>query len=190
MVTRTAGIVAAGTQNRRVISVGCRMCYRTHRSVGYCGTTVTELTDVQGIVCRSLRVISVEYLICCRTHRSCRVLWCNCHITHRSIGYCGTAVTELTDVLCRVETEGNYPRYRSVGTLQYLSVESRFVFLKNLSRTSGKGFYRHQNARLLRAGWQEYARVRIPGIYQLCVMLFVYGEVRYQQCGHTKAGRT
>ena len=37
-----------------------------------------------------------------------RVLW-NC-------------VTELTEVLCRVKTEGNYPRYRSVGTLQNLSV--------------------------------------------------------------------
>ena len=46
MFTRTAGIVAAGTQNRRVISVGYRMCYRTHRSVGYCGTTVTELRSV------------------------------------------------------------------------------------------------------------------------------------------------
>ena len=30
----------------RVISVGCRICYRTHRSVGYCGATVTELTEV------------------------------------------------------------------------------------------------------------------------------------------------
>ena len=86
MFTRTVGIVAAGTQNRRVISVGYRMCYRTHRSVGYCGATVTELTEVPGI------------------------------------RYCGTAVTELTEVLCRVKTEGNYPRYRSVGTLQNLSV--------------------------------------------------------------------
>ena len=124
MFTRTAGIVAAGTQNRRVISVGYRMCYRTHRIVGYCGITVTELTEVQGIVYRSLRVISVGYLICYRTHRS--------------IGYCGATVTELTEVLCRVKTEGNYPRYRSVGTLQNLSVKSctnsmaqvyRFLFL-------------------------------------------------------------
>ena len=133
MFTRTAGIVAAGTQSRRVISVGYRMCYRTHRSVGYCGTTVTNSQK-----CRVL------WYNCHRTHRSvgyciqisqgnlcgvpdvlqnsqkCRVLWCNCHRTHRSIGYCGTAVTEITEVLCRVKTEGNYPRYRSVGTLQNL----------------------------------------------------------------------
>ena len=117
-------------QNRRVISVGYRMCYRTHRSVGYCGTTVTELTEVWGIVYRSLRVISVGYLICYRTHRSIGyVLWCNCcHRTHKSIGYCGTTVTELTEVqgnvvlrsqnsgynLCRLTTDGHYPRYGSV----------------------------------------------------------------------------
>ena len=46
MFTRTAGIVAAGIQNRRVISVGYRICNRTHTSVGYCGATVTELTEV------------------------------------------------------------------------------------------------------------------------------------------------
>ena len=45
-ITRTAGVVAAGIQNRRVISVGYRICYRTHKSVGYCGTTVTEGTEV------------------------------------------------------------------------------------------------------------------------------------------------
>ena len=50
-----------------------------------------------------------------------------CNRTHRSVGYCGTAVTELTEVLCRVKTEGNYPRYRSVGTLQNLSVEGSTV---------------------------------------------------------------
>ena len=71
MFTRTAGIVAAGVQNRRVISVGYRVCYKTHRSVGYCGATVTELTEV----------------------------------------------------VCGVTTDGNYPRYRSVGTLQNLSVK-------------------------------------------------------------------
>ena len=84
MFTRTAGIVAAGTQNRRVISVGYRVCYRTHRSVGYCGTTVTELAEVQGIVYRSLRVISVGYMISYKAHRS--------------VGYCGATVTELTVV--------------------------------------------------------------------------------------------
>ena len=50
-----------------------------------------------------------------------RVLWCNCRRTHRSIGYCGATVTELTEVVCGVTTDGNYPRYRSVGTLQNLS---------------------------------------------------------------------
>ena len=74
--------------------------------------------------------------MCYRTHRKkCRVLWCNCHRTHRSIGYCGTAVTELTGVLCRSKTEGNYPLYRSVGTLQNLSVQISLhplVNLKNL----------------------------------------------------------
>ena len=30
----------------RVISVGYWICYRTHRSVGYCGATVTEFTEV------------------------------------------------------------------------------------------------------------------------------------------------
>ena len=64
------------------------------------------------------------YWKCYKTHRSVGyLLWCNCHRTHRSIGYCGAAVTELTEVLCRVKTEGNYPRYRSVGTLQNLSVK-------------------------------------------------------------------
>ena len=116
MFTRTAGIVAAGTQNRRVISVGYRMCYRTHRSVGYnCHRTHRSvgycIQISQGNLC------GVPDLL--RNSQKCRVLWCNC-----SIGYCGTAVTELIEVLCRVKTEGNYPRYRSVGTLQNLSVES------------------------------------------------------------------
>ena len=62
MFTRTAGIVAAGTQNRRVISVGYRICYRTHRNVGYCG----------------------------------------------ALGYCAATVTELTEVVCGVTTDGNY----------------------------------------------------------------------------------
>ena len=68
MFTRTAGIVAAGTQNRRVISVGYRMCYRTHRCVGYC------IQISQGNLC------GVPYR------------------THRSVGYCGATVTELTEV--------------------------------------------------------------------------------------------
>ena len=126
MFTRSAGIVAAGIQNRRVISVGYRICYR-HRRVGYCGTTVTERTEVQGIVYRAVRVFSVGYRICYRTQK-CRVLWCNCHKTHRSIGYCGATVTELTEVVCGVTTGGNYPRYRSVGTLQNLSELSNFHF--------------------------------------------------------------
>ena len=132
-------------------SVGyCGATVRTHRSVGCCGTTVTELTEVSGIVVQrsqNSQKCRVLWYNCHRTHRSvgyciqisqgnlcgvpdvlqnsqkCRVLWCNCHRTHRRIGYCGTAVTELTEVLCRVKTEGNYPRYRSVGTLQNLSVE-------------------------------------------------------------------
>ena len=85
MFTRTAGIVAAGTQP-------------------------------EGNLCRVPDVL--------QNSQKCRVLWCNCHRTHRSTGCCGTAVTELTEVLCGVKTEGNYPRYRSVGTLQNLSVES------------------------------------------------------------------
>ena len=100
MFTRTTG-TAAGIQNRRVISLRYRICYRTHRSVGYC------IQSCQGIFC------GVPNLL--QNSQKCRVLWCNCHRTHRSIGYCGTAVTELTEVLCRVKTEGNYPRYRSVG---------------------------------------------------------------------------
>ena len=70
MFTRTAGIVAAGTQNRRVIFVGA-----------------TELTDVQGIVVKLSQ-----------NSQKCRVLWYNCHRTHRSVRYCGTTVTEHTEV--------------------------------------------------------------------------------------------
>ena len=84
MFTSNAGIVAAGIQNRRVISVGYRICYRTHRNVGYCGTTVTERTDVSGIVYRAVRVFSVGYQICYRTHRS--------------VGYCGATATDLKEV--------------------------------------------------------------------------------------------
>ena len=120
MFTRTAGI-----QNRRVISVGYRICYRTHRSVGYyCGTTVRTHKSVgyciqscQGILC------GVPDLL--QNSQKCRVLWCNRHRTRRSIGYSGAVVTELTEVkgivvlrsqnsqgnLCRVTTDGNYPRY-------------------------------------------------------------------------------
>ena len=84
MFTRTAGNCAAGIQNKRVISVGYGMCYRTHRSVGYCGMTVTELTEVLGCCIQNKRVISVGYRVCYRTHRS--------------VGYCGATVTELTEV--------------------------------------------------------------------------------------------
>ena len=83
--------------------------HRTHRGVGYC------IQSCQGILC------GVPDLL--QNSQTCRVLWCNCHKTHRSIGYCGATVTELTEVVCGVTTEGNYPRYRSVGTLQNLSVQ-------------------------------------------------------------------
>ena len=33
--------------NKRVISVRYGMCYRTQRSVGYCGMTATELRSVE-----------------------------------------------------------------------------------------------------------------------------------------------
>ena len=82
MFTRTAGNRAAGIQNKRVISVGYGMCYRTHRSVGYCGTTVTELTEVLGYRIQNRRVISVGYRMCYRTSQKCRLLWCNRHRTH------------------------------------------------------------------------------------------------------------
>ena len=59
MFTRTAGIVAAGVQNRRVIFVGTGL--------------VTELTEVQGIVVQ-LSQNSQKY----------RVLWRDGHRTHRS----------------------------------------------------------------------------------------------------------
>ena len=61
--------------------------------------------------------------------QKCRVLWCNCRRTHRRIGYCGATVKELTEVVCGVTTDGKYPRHRSVGTLQNLSVEKMFSFL-------------------------------------------------------------
>ena len=97
------------SQNSQKCRVLWYNCHRTHRSVGYC------IQISQGNLCGVPDVL--------QNSQKCRVLWCNCHRTHRSIGYCGTAVTELTEVLCRVKTEGNYPRYRSVGTLQNLSVE-------------------------------------------------------------------
>ena len=82
--------------------------HRTHKSVGCC------IQSCQGILC------GVPDLL--QNSQKCRVLWCNCHRTHRSIGQCGATVTELTEVVCGVTTDGNYPRYRSVGTLQNLSV--------------------------------------------------------------------
>ena len=100
-------------------------------------TCATKLTEVQGIVVHNCHrthrrsvgdCIQISHGNLCgvpdllQNSQKYRVLWCNCHRTHRSIGYCGTAVTELTEVLCRVKTEGIYPRYRSVGTLQNLSV--------------------------------------------------------------------
>ncbi|CAB1116733.1 unnamed protein product [Ectocarpus sp. CCAP 1310/34] len=45
-VTEPTEVLGYCIQNKRVISVGYRVCYRTHRSVGYCGATVTELTEV------------------------------------------------------------------------------------------------------------------------------------------------
>ena len=51
MFTRTAGIVDPGVQNQRVGSVGYWVCHRTHRTIGYCGATFTELTElVCGVV--------------------------------------------------------------------------------------------------------------------------------------------
>ena len=95
-------------QNSQKCRVLWYNCHRTHRSVGYC------IQISQGNLCGVPDVL--------QNSQKCRVLWCNCHRTHSSIGYCGTAVTELTDVLCSVKTVGNYPRYRSVGTLRNLSV--------------------------------------------------------------------
>ena len=40
-VTELTGVPGYCIQNQRVISVGYRMCYITHRSVGYCCTKVT-----------------------------------------------------------------------------------------------------------------------------------------------------
>ena len=102
-------------QNSQKCRVLWYNCHRTHRSVGYC------IQISQGNLCGVPDVL--------QNSQKCRVLWCNCHRTHRSIGYCGTAVTELTEVLCRVKTEGNYPRYRSVGTIQKLSVEESALTL-------------------------------------------------------------
>ena len=82
-------------QNKRAISVEYGMCYRTHRSVGYCDMTATELTEVLYCV-QNRRVISVGYRMCYRTSQKCRVLWCNRHRAHRSVRHCGATVTELT----------------------------------------------------------------------------------------------
>ena len=81
---------------------------------GYCCRVYTE---PEGNLCR------VPDLL--QNLQKCRVLWCNCHRTHRSVGYCGATATELTKVsgivvlrsqnsqgnLCRVTTDRNYPRY-------------------------------------------------------------------------------
>ena len=103
-------------QNSQMCGVVWNNSHRTHRSVGYC------IQISQGNLC------GVPDL-----------LQCNCHRTHRSIGYCGTAVTELTEVLCRVKTEGNYPRYRSVGTLQNLSVDYSLIQLRDKGVNSASG---------------------------------------------------
>ena len=73
-------------QNLRVICVGYRMCYSTHRSVGYCiqisqanlcgVPDLTESTEVQGIMVQLLSQNSQKY----------RVLWNYGHRTHRSTG--------------------------------------------------------------------------------------------------------
>ena len=83
-------------QNKRVIFVGYGMCYRTHRSVGYCGMTAIELTEVLEYCIQNRRVICVGYRMCYRTSQKCRVLWCKRQRTHRSVGYCGATVTKLT----------------------------------------------------------------------------------------------
>ena len=93
--------------------------YRGNHNCGgyvypYRGYYCRGCTEPEGNLCR------VPDLL--QNSQKCRVLWCNCHRTHRSIGYCGATVTELTEVVCGVTTDGNYPRYRSVGTLQNLSI--------------------------------------------------------------------
>ena len=81
---------------------------------------IGSVTEPEGNLCR------VPDLL--QNSQKCRLLWCNCHRNHRSIGYCGAAVTDLTEVygivvlrsqnspwgsLCRVTTDGNYPRTRA-----------------------------------------------------------------------------
>ena len=72
----------------------CRVCefrvrvwkfYRTSRSFGFEYGSVTELTEVPGIVARSYRI-----------HRSSGRVQ---NVLYRYPGYCGTGRTELTEVL-------------------------------------------------------------------------------------------
>ena len=103
--------------------------HRTHRSVWYC----IQFSQGNRCVVPDLLQNSQKY----------RVLWCNCHRTHKSIGYCGTTVTELTEVqgdvvqrsqnsqgnLCRVTTDGHYPRYRSVLAHFSAKGSTRFYYM-------------------------------------------------------------
>ena len=126
--------------------------HRTHTSVGYC------IQISQGNLC------GVPDLL--QNSQKYRVLWCNCHRTYRSIGYCGatvtahrsigyrgTTVTELTEVqgnvvlrsqnsqgnLCRVTTDGHYPRYRSVLAHFCALGSTRFFYIyDNYKRRDSK----------------------------------------------------
>ena len=110
-------------QNKRVISVGYGMCYRTHRGVGYRAMTATKLTEVLEYCIQNRRVISVGYRMYYRTSRKCRLLWCNRHKPHRSVGYCGATVTELTE-----EVLGYCTQNRRVTSVGYRMCYRIFLF--------------------------------------------------------------
>ena len=89
-----AGVRKLTTQDTQISKVMfCRVCgfrvrvwefYRTSSSFGYGCGSVTELTEVSGIVARA-----------CRTHRSCGRVQ---KVPYPYPGYCGTGSTELTEV--------------------------------------------------------------------------------------------
>ena len=106
------------------------MRYRTHRSVGYCSTKVTELAEVSGYCIQNQRVISVEYRMCYITHRSVGCLWHDRHRTHRSLGYLWRYDHRTHRSLLLGKPEGNYPRDKSVCTLQDLPLKY-YISCKN-----------------------------------------------------------
>lgn len=67
------------------------------------------------------------------TENLCRVS--NWHRPHRR--YCGGPVTDGMVVVCRVNIEGNNPRYTSVGTLQNTENEERDPENKKRDTESG-----------------------------------------------------